>query len=204
MYTDDFLKENELLRRLNEIALSHACVEGNLLYQHPLTSVNAPLEPLFFEKRCNLFELAKDSSNVMEIGFNAGHSALLMLLANPGMKMTLVDLDFHLYTKPCFSFLKEYFDIEIFYGDSRVVVPTLYDSYDMIHVDGSHELQYASVDYENVKKLSTRSTIVVFDDTTPGNDLDVFLKQKFVEGDIQLIQQPKETPFQRIFNFLKV
>lgn len=212
MYIDDIILNNNLIKGLNKLALSFSCVEGNLLYKHPLTAIDSPLDPDFFEKRYNLFSLAKGKKSVLEIGFNAGHSAALMLIASPQAEVVFFDLNFHKYTDPCFNFLKEKgYSVEIFYGDSRESLPIYIENnknkkFDLIHVDGSHELQYASVDYLNVKKLCSSETIVVFDDTTPDNHLCTFIKQKCLEGEIEYVNRAelKKTPLHEIIRFKNV
>ena len=218
IYTDDFLRRQPILKELNILALSHAfvvdghsVVEGNLVYDHPLSSVDDPFNGDFFEKRFNLFRLAENKKSIMEIGFNAGHSTLIMLLASPQAAFTLFDLNFHRYTEPCFLLLKRKFpDMSIEYGDSGVVIPEFIAAhpdakFGLIHADGSHEFERAKTDFESSRKLSTKETVVVFDDTTPGNLIDGFLTEKVRQGTIKLVDRNvlglKNTPLQTIFSF---
>jgi len=213
MTIDDLLKQSSILKELNTLALSFYPVEGNLLYNHPLCSVDDPFNEAFFEKRHNLYQLSKDKKSIMEIGFNAGHSTLMMLIANPTASYALFDLNYHPYTDPCFQLLKQTFPtMHIEYGDSSTTVPQFISSnpdakYDLIHVDGSHELIFAEKDYENSKRLSTKNTIILFDDTTPGNHLDNFLREKVFQGEIALVDreslQLKQTSLQTIFRFMR-
>ena len=203
-YDENVFKKNPLLIALNSLALSFSPVEGNILYEHPLIEVKSDFNPEFYDKRYNLFTLASGCKNIMEIGFNAGHSALLMLSAAPEAKMVFFDLNFHKYTAPCFSFLKQNFNISAFYGDSTITVPSyIGDKFDLIHVDGCHELRYASKDYENIKKHSTSNTIIIYDDTTAGNHLDLFLREKEKNNEIAFIENDglKKTDLHTIFRF---
>ena len=50
---------------------------------------------MFIEKRRNVVISCQDKINALEIGFNADFSALLILLSNPNIKLTCVDINFH-------------------------------------------------------------------------------------------------------------
>ena len=52
-------------------------------------------------KQRNLFALAQEAQKVLEVGFNAGHSVGLMLLAHERLQVTAFDLAEHRYTKGC-------------------------------------------------------------------------------------------------------
>ena len=68
----------------------------------------------------------KPNINVMEIGFNAGHSAEVFLQNNKDLTLTSFDLGEYSYVKPA----KEYIDStypnrhNLFIGDSRITIPT--------------------------------------------------------------------------------
>ena len=56
-------------------------------------------------KRFNIYNVLKKTKprTILEIGFNAGFSCLLMKLVVPGANITCVDLNQHLYVMPCFN-----------------------------------------------------------------------------------------------------
>lgn len=209
-YSDELLKGSVLLKELNILALSFCPVEGNLIYNHPLCSVDDPFNSGFFEKRFNLFQLARGRQSIMEIGFNAGHSTLVMLLANPDARYVLFDLNFHAYTDPCFKFLKQKFPkMSMVYGDSKETVSAYAGVgliFDLIHIDGSHEPKYFLSDLENSKKMSNKDTVFICDDTTPGNFLDTYLKEKINEGAIEVLDAEKyglmATSLQTVFRYI--
>ena len=127
--------------------------------------------PEFKNKQKNLYACGKHATRILEIGFNAGHSSLLFLLANDTSKLTVFDINIHKYTRPCLEYLQSLFPgrIEFFAGDSMKTVPEYHTAhpdarFDLIHVDGSHEREYVLGDMENVRKMSTLDTIVVLDD----------------------------------------
>ena len=59
-------------------------VEGNCFTEH--LNIDNKIDSLLY-KQCNHFSLGKMSNKIMEIGFNAGHSSLLYLLANSESKI---------------------------------------------------------------------------------------------------------------------
>jgi predicted O-methyltransferase YrrM len=98
---------------------------------------------LFFDKQVNIILASQSQNNndVLEIGFNSGFSALLMLLTNENIKITCVDICTHKYTMLCFNKMKDIFGdrINIINGSSEKILPTLAgNTYDMIHLDGGH------------------------------------------------------------------
>ena len=80
-------------RYINDVLLPivHACHED--LEGHLFMCDN------FINKVKNLTTLVSDTKNkqVMEIGFNAGFSAALILFSNPDVHLTCVDLGLHRY-----------------------------------------------------------------------------------------------------------
>ena len=158
------------------LPIIHSCgerLEGNLFMLHHRTDYTEE----YSVKQLNLSNvlLNKNIKSVLEIGFNSGFSTLLMLLSNPDVKVTCVDLGEHAYARPCFEKLKETFGerIEILFGDSRVKVLELIEQnklnrqnalYDLIHIDGSNAPDVAECDIKNAFGLSRTGTILIMDD----------------------------------------
>jgi spermidine synthase len=140
-------------------------------------------------KITNIQKLAKGRAKICEIGVNAGHSLLLMLLVNPTAVYTLFDLGNHKYTHPCIEYLQKEFPsakIEIIYGNSVETVAKHDDSYDLVHIDGGHEPQIFEHDYTNVKRLA--KDLIIFDDY----DLPAirsFLDAKIKAGEIKPLEE---------------
>jgi predicted O-methyltransferase YrrM len=106
---------------------------------------------------------------VLEIGFNAGFSSLLMLLINPHINLTCVDICEHQYTIPCYEFIKNMFPnrINLIKGSSEFVLPELVkqgNKYDMIHIDGGHSNRIFFHDTQNSIKLVNKNGILLVDD----------------------------------------
>jgi hypothetical protein len=151
-------------------------LEGNVMCCGDPNAINEVLSP----KRYNLFSLAKNAQNIMEIGFNAGHSALIYLMANDTSKIQFFDISCHKYAKLCFEYLDKEFPgrLSIVWGDSNVILPNFYThiKYDLVHIDGGHELQIAVNDIVNTKKYCKPDTVVIFDDTNMEYLYDVIRK----------------------------
>lgn len=109
--------------------------------------------------------------NVMEIGFNAGHSAEV-LLTNPNVVLTSFDLGTHNYVLPAKEYINMHFPNRhtLVLGDSTITVPNYIENnkgvkFDVIFIDGGHDYIVAKTDMENCFHLSHKDTIVILDDT---------------------------------------
>jgi predicted O-methyltransferase YrrM len=173
----DFTINNNILRAkqyINDNLLpiihnSNELLEGNIFMLHQTTNYT----DVFLNKSKNISNLVlnKNIKNVMEIGFNAGFSTLLMLLTNSNMRINCFDLGEHKYTIPCYEKLKETFGerINIIIGDSTKTLLNVTDMYDLIHIDGGHTTEVAESDIINSYRLSKKGTILIMDDYNFGN-----------------------------------
>lgn len=154
-FTNDLSCLNEIVRGSGEM------LEGNLFYFHNSSQIEDKPDPRRSHKRRNLFRCLHGKNSILEVGFNAGHSALLMLSAFPLLHYTAVDIGSHRYTRPCAEYLKDRFSgrFEIHFGDSRDVLPKLRmekKRYDLIHVDGGHGPNTCASDLSNACLLTPR------------------------------------------------
>jgi predicted O-methyltransferase YrrM len=152
-------------------------LEGNIFMFHHSTEYTNE----FFDKQVNFILAAKKENinSILEIGFNAGFSTLLMLLTNKTLKITCVDICEHSYTKLCFLKLKEIFGdrLELLPGSSIKVVPKLIgNTFDLIHIDGCHLVNIAEKDIQNCLKLCKSNTILIMDDTQDKELFDLWYK----------------------------
>lgn len=121
----------------------------------------------------DLRELASShgATRILEIGFNAGHSADTLLSASGDARMVSFDIGHH----DCVWVAKEYIDLRhpgrhsLIIGDSRVTVPEYAaghpgERFDMIYVDGGHDYDVALSDLRACKPMAHAGTVVVVDD----------------------------------------
>jgi len=123
---------------------------------------------LMYEKQELLFNNAKIATNVLEIGTYMGHSLLIMLLANPHLKITCVDISDE-YTYPAITVLNKYFNnaITFVHGDSISFMRSTDQKFDFFHIDGWHENDYITNEFYLIQKLNNRNDNVlrvIFDD----------------------------------------
>jgi predicted O-methyltransferase YrrM len=120
-----------------------------------------------------LKELASDRSqtNALEIGFNAGHSAELFL-KDTALDLTSFDIGRWNYTSAAKEYMDETYPLrhELIIGDSTKTVPEFIKNnpnkkFDLIYIDGGHDIKIAKADIKNCRKLAHRKTIVIMDDT---------------------------------------
>lgn len=180
----------ETLAQLNEVvARVGEPLEGNLFYHHR-ASLPLPPEPdpSRRHKRRNFALYAATGDSLLEIGFNAGHSALLALAADPGLRYCGIDVATHAYTRPCFEVLRRRFGerVELREGDSRVVLPRLREAgrrFALFHIDGGHGLDNAQADLRHVLALARPGQVLLMDDVHDPA-LDALVDWHCVRGDV--------------------
>jgi hypothetical protein len=113
---------------------------------------------------------------VAEVGFNAGHSSYIFLASRPDVRVTSFDLGEHRYIGLAKSVIDETFPgrHELVTGDSRLTVPAWAKGhtdrrFDLIYIDGGHDVDVARADIDNCRLLATDRTIVVMDDLERNN-----------------------------------
>lgn len=185
-------------------------VEGNI-YNFAYEPVAYTPSRQFLPKRQTFAMFAAANDNIVEIGFNAGHSALLALTANPNLKFTAIDIGWHPYVEPCFDFLRSRFGdrIDLIIGDSKEVIPNLYalkpelkDNVEGWIIDGNHNLEDAAADLENVYAIAKNGDRLVFDDTD-FIDLGLMLKFYQMKGMINPLTDLPESHGHLIFDIRK-
>jgi hypothetical protein len=157
---------NELVPIINSIGEE---IEGNIILD-VYTMKCYDTSSQFYNKINNIITTAKQSNvkNGLEIGFNCGCSALLLLLSNPDLCLTCIDICIHKYTIPCYQKLKELFGnrINLLNGSSNDIMPHLIENtYDFIHIDGSHDYNIANNDILYSIKVAKNNAILIMDDT---------------------------------------
>lgn len=100
---------------------------------------------------------------ILEIGFNAGHSACMWLTMSPTAKLTSVDISTSESTNTGAAFVKEKFGerFDFICHDSKTVYDLVKDfKFDLVIVDGGHTEEDAYCDLELTKRLGAKYVIV--------------------------------------------
>jgi predicted O-methyltransferase YrrM len=111
----------------------------------------------------------KNIKNILEIGFNAGHSADTFLGINSDCNLVSFDIGEHSYVKVAKEFIDSIYPTRhtLILGDSTKTIPK-YESdikFDLIFIDGGHSYEVARADLLNCKRFAHKDTIVIMDDT---------------------------------------
>ena len=168
-------KKNEYVESLKQIILdSNESPEGNIFYPHKTLN----LLPTLKAKQANLFWYGKQAkTKICEIGFNAGHSAMVMLLGRDQgpIDFTIFDINEHQYTMPCYNYIQSKFSnvsFEFIKGDSTKTIPKwirlyphLIGTYDLVHLDGGHSEYCIINDMKSSDMLVKKGGIIIIDDT---------------------------------------
>ena len=114
----------------------------------------------------------KPNINVMEIGFNAGHSAEIFLQNNKELTLTSFDLGAHNYVKTAKKYIDDTYPNRhnLIIDDSRTTIPNYLENnkdtkFYVIFIDGGPDYEIAKADMENCFHLAHKDTIVILDDT---------------------------------------
>ena len=125
------------------------------------------------EQQEDLCRLAATPSikRILEIGFNAGHSAEVFLSANPTTSLTSFELGRWLYTTNGKAYIDSKFPGRhmLILGDSTKTLPEFIQThpapFDLLFIDGGHEGEVPEQDLQNCLRLTHPGSIVVMDDT---------------------------------------
>lgn len=203
-------KDNEHIQNLTAILKRVGeRVEGNLI---------CDIDPDYWtydrnrEKIHNLQHLVRNKQKIIEIGINACHSLVLMLLENPTAEYLLFDLNNHRYTEPALEYVRRAFPlakITAVFGDSVRTIPQYiaehneeWNTYDLCHLDGGHTEDVFAHDFINVQTLVMKDTCIIFDDY----DLPAihrFINKKLTEDVIEEYKEPglQKTPFHFLYRY---
>ena len=138
------------------------------------------------ERNCNIIEgysrscyketimlqvLASNNNikNILEIGFNAGHSADTFLGINSNASLISFDIGEHSCVKVAKEFIDSFYPNRhtLILGDSTKTIPK-YETdikFDLIFIDGGHSYEVAKTDLLNCKRFAHKDTVVIMDDT---------------------------------------
>lgn len=179
-WQDKLTDLNHTLRDCLIAAGEQPVLQGNVFYHSFQEDFwNADPDPEMEVKRRNLFIVAQNSSHVFEIGVNGGHSLLLMLMANPDLKVVGVDLcervqkqwaPVEVYVEVAGKWLEINFPgrVKFIKGHSLVETPRYAIENPKRHIDAVH-LDGAKVTHFRelcgIRPVLTPDAFVIHDDT---------------------------------------
>jgi len=160
-YQENLIKLNRIVESTGEK------IEGSLFNAHEVTELGDVPFPPFRSKRINFIKYVCTGRTLLEVGFNAGHSALLALSVNKYLRYTGIDIGKYRYTHLSYEYLKSVFGdrIDMHFGDSRELMPPLRSgAYDLIHIDGGHGAGVSHADLTSAIKIAKPNSVILFDD----------------------------------------
>ncbi len=191
MFADAFTRRLDAIAEI--VKNSGEGLEGNIFYPDgDKAYAGRPPAAELAPARRNMWRAARFKERLLEVGVNAGHSALLALSANPKLEYYGVDILSHAYTAECVDFLKGEFPgrVHLFPGDSREVLPWLVGrrdelAFDLFHVDGGHTSEVAESDVANCIRMGTgeRGRHLLLDDVHASWIFDIYC-ERVSRGDL--------------------
>ena len=124
----------------------------------------------FLQETIHKYLSKRGRLNVLNIGFNRGHSAVAFLSACD-CDVTSVDIGVHQYIYNASQIVDDLFPgrHRLVVGDSTIIVPTLQFQrpLDLVFIDGGHVRPVPWLDIANCAKLVKNDCLVVVDDYCP-------------------------------------
>lgn len=166
----------DLVAELNKIVSAIGVViEGNIYFNHSESLEGAQIDPILANYRAGFVEALFGRKSLLEIGFNAGHSALTYLYTNPNGRYVGIDLASRRYELASAEWFKKHYGdrFVLHAGDSTKVLPEIEDQigqFEAIHVDGGHTFEVAFTDIWNCYRRLSYTGVMIVDDR-PAEDV---------------------------------
>jgi precorrin-6B methylase 2 len=151
------------INRINDIVRKYNIpIQGNVWTKH--LDVNTPHKYLM--QKVNTLRICSSvSKSMLEIGFNAGHSAIIAMEFNPDLRLLSCDICVNEYTEECVSFVKSnYKNFSFIKGDSKDILKNDIGIFDTIFIDGSHDENDLISDIKNTRTHAHSNTCLIIDD----------------------------------------
>jgi len=133
---------------------------------------------------------AKNSSLICEIGFNAGHSAIVFLAAESRAKLLVFDLGTLQYSNVSSKFVQDVYPnrLSIVWGSSFDTVPKYFQDNskvcDVFSVDGDHSEPGSFTDLSNALVATKKGGIILADDVSESFGVPKSWSKLIIEGKI--------------------
>ena len=128
-------------------------------------------------------------TNLLEIGFNAGHSTFAWLTLFPNLRLGSLDICKHKYTLPCVKKMQELFGDRFKFGnvDSQKLKAGCYSDYDAVFIDGDHSNEGVTHDYKTCSESGVKHIII--------DDYDIF---RYIRQLSKHIDESEHHPYKQI------
>tara|TARA_B100001057_G_C22539634_1_gene829034 strand:+ start:79 stop:735 length:657 start_codon:yes stop_codon:yes gene_type:complete len=128
---------------------------------------NTTIDPVSY---LALFKFTKNlkPKNILEVGFNAGHSACCFLNAFPESNFVTFDICKHGTERKALKVLNKYFNVTLIEGDSYYTLPQYFKDnntkFDLAFIDGTNELKGVISDINNIAGNINTGGYILIDD----------------------------------------
>lgn len=160
---------HDLISSLDHISHRAAGYQEGNLYHLGGRNLDLDYHPGFLAKRCAWAELCQQYQYCIEVGVNAGHSAVLALESRPDLHYTGIDVCIHRYTRLCAEVLSHHYGSRFQFHRggsslwlkrvSRALEPTLFS------IDGDHSRRQLEIDLALLTPRLIPGDTVWIDDT---------------------------------------
>lgn len=165
----DSFPSRQLLENFHHFQGLYDCLGGRWVHgwgSYLFDGLTYAYEPRMVRKQEELYRYAMTATHALELGVYVGHSLLIMLIANPKLRVTAVDVDSQ-YAGPAVEYLNRHFGdrVRFFQGDAVQVMEALeLSSFDLLHIDADHYDAAALAQFQQSLRLAKPRAIYVFDD----------------------------------------
>lgn len=182
---EDYNSNYKLPTDIKELALSHLNNHYKRITECNFTKCEGSLitykdkvNDLLISKPGNIFMAAQyvlkefKKIEALEIGFNLGYGANLLLSVDNNSNFCGVDIGYHAYINSAAKIVKEDFpdrNFELIIEDSKSALKKLHKNgrkFNLIHVDGSHSYEDVKEDLKNSNNLLEINGILILDDVS--------------------------------------
>jgi cephalosporin hydroxylase len=165
----DSFPAKKLLENFDLFEGIHTALSGKWVYgwgSYLIDGISYDYKEQMLKKQEELYRYAMTATNVLEIGVYVGHSLLIMLLANPNLKITAIDCD-NTYAEPAIKYLNSVFGerITFIHSDAITALKNLpHNEYDLIHIDADHTDEAVKAQFNASWPLAKQNAYIIFDD----------------------------------------
>jgi len=160
--------DQDLIRTLDTIAWRTSGYQEGSLYHPGGTTQDFSYHGPFLAKRQAWAELCRQYPHCVEVGVNAGHSAVLALESHPDLSYTGIDVGIHRYTRLCAEILHNHYGsrFQFYLGGSSLWLPRVPRSADptVFSIDGGHQRRQLEQDLYHVTGRLVKGDAVWIDD----------------------------------------